>query len=159
MIGDKSRFLTSLLCGGGIALILVLARQWHSVSWADEVDTKRNPSIAQEVAPKEQSLQTKLLRHVVLFQFKQSSSSEQVDRIVRRFAELKTQISVIRDFEYGTNNSPEGLDQGLSHCFLVTFHSEQDRDVYLKHPAHQAFVELLLPHLEKATVVDYWANH
>jgi hypothetical protein len=41
---------------------------------------------------------------------------------------------------------------------LITFHSEQDGDVYLKHPAHQAFVDMLLPHLEKATVVDYWAK-
>jgi hypothetical protein len=40
----------------------------------------------------------------------------------------------------------------------VTFKSEADRDAYLPHPAHKRFVDLLKPHLEKATVVDYWAQ-
>lgn len=100
----------------------------------------------------------KMLRHVVLFQFKASSSEADVQRVVDAFRALPAQISQIADFEYGVNNSPEGLDGGLTHCFLVTFKSEADRDAYLPHPAHTAFVEVLKPHLEKATVVDYWAK-
>lgn len=100
----------------------------------------------------------KMLRHVVLFQFKASSSPEDVRNVVDEFRKLPSQISEIADFEYGVNNSPEGLDGGLTHCFLVTFKSEADRDAYLPHPAHQKFVEVLKPHLEKATVVDYWAQ-
>ena len=100
----------------------------------------------------------KMLRHVVLFQFKDSSSDADVGKIVDAFRELPSQISQIADFEYGVNNSPEGLSDGLTHCFLVSFKSEADRDAYLPHPAHQAFVEVLRPHLEKATVVDYWAE-
>ena len=64
----------------------------------------------------------------------------------------------IKSFEWGLNNSPEGLDKGLTHCFFVTFDSEKDRDEYLPHPAHQEFVAILKPHLEDAVVVDYWAN-
>ena len=100
----------------------------------------------------------KMLRHVVLFQFKASSGPEDVRNIVDEFRKLPSQISEIADFEYGVNNSPEGLDGGLTHCFLVTFKSEADRDAYLPHPAHLKFVEVLKPHLEKATVVDYWAQ-
>ena len=40
----------------------------------------------------------------------------------------------------------------------MTFQSEQDRAVYLPHPAHQAFVAMLSPHLEKVLVIDYWAQ-
>lgn len=98
-----------------------------------------------------------VLRHVVLFQFKPTSSPADVQRLVDAFRKLPSQIDVIADFEYGVNNSPEGLDGGLTHCFLLTFKSEADRAVYLPHPAHLAFVEILKPHLEKATVVDYWA--
>jgi hypothetical protein len=104
----------------------------------------------QEVSP--------MLRHVVLFQFKPTSSRADVQRLVDAFRKLPSQIDVIADFEYGVNNSPEGLDGGLTHCFLLTFKSEADRAVYLPHPAHLAFVEILKPHLEKATVVDYWAG-
>ena len=101
---------------------------------------------------------SQMLRHVVLFQFKASSSEADVQRVVDAFRTLPTKIPQIADFEYGVNNSPEGLDGGLTHCFLVTFKSEADRDAYLPHPAHTAFVEVLKPHLEKATVVDYWAK-
>jgi hypothetical protein len=99
-----------------------------------------------------------MLRHVVLFQFKDSSSEADVQKVVDAFRALPRKIKEIADFEYGVNNSPEGLDGGLTHCFLVTFKTEADRAAYLPHPEHQAFVEVLKPHLEKVTVVDYWAK-
>lgn len=98
------------------------------------------------------------VRHVVLFKFKDGASAEDVRRVERAFAELPGKIPQIRDFEWGTDISPEGLQGGHTHCFLVTFDSEEDRDAYLPHPAHQEFVELLKPFLEKATVVDYVAR-
>lgn len=98
----------------------------------------------------------KLLRHVVMFQFKDTSSEADVQSVVDAFRALPSKISQIADFEYGVNNSPEQLSDGLTHIFLVTFKSEEDRAAYLPHPEHEAFVNILKPHLEKATVVDYW---
>lgn len=112
---------------------------------------ERNASVAQDAGPKP-------LRHVVLFKFKDSSSKDQVEKLVNEFRALPKKIPVIADFEYGVNNSPEGLNEGLTHCFLVTFKNEKDREVYLPHSAHKAFVEQLMPHLEKAVVVDYLAS-
>jgi len=100
----------------------------------------------------------KVLRHVVMFRFKETSTAADVERIVEAFRALPGAIDAIRGFEWGTDNSPEGLQQGLTHCFLLTFDSEADRDAYLPHPAHKAFVELVGPHVEKVTVVDYWAR-
>jgi hypothetical protein len=99
-----------------------------------------------------------LLRHVVLFQFKSSSSEAEVNKVKDAFMSLKGKISEIHDVEWGLNNSPEGLNQGLTHCFFVTFKSEKDRDTYLVHADHKKFVDVLGPHLEKAVVVDYWAK-
>jgi len=99
-----------------------------------------------------------LLRHVVLFNFTESSTPEDIRQIEEAFAALPSQIDVIRDFEWGINNSPEGLDKGFTHCFIVTFDSEEGRDIYLPHPAHREFVEILSPHLEDVLVVDYWAQ-
>ena len=98
------------------------------------------------------------LRHVVLFKFKESSTAEDIQRVESAFAALPEQISAIKDFEWGTNNSPEGLDKGFTHCFLVTFDSEEDRATYLPHPDHKAFVDVLSPHLEDVLVVDYWTG-
>jgi len=100
-----------------------------------------------------------ILRHVVLFKFKDDTSTEQVQQLNDAFIELKKHIPVIQEFEWGLNDSPEDLHQGFTHCYLLTFTSEEDRDgKYTPHPKHQAFVASLKPHLEKAFVVDYWAN-
>jgi len=100
---------------------------------------------------------SKTLRHVVQFQFKSDSSAEDVQKVVDAFRALPSKISEVADFEYGSNNSPEGLDLGFTHCFLVTFLSEADRATYISHPDHLAFVSVLKPHLEKVQVIDFWS--
>jgi hypothetical protein len=100
----------------------------------------------------------KMLRHVVMFKFKESSSETDVQTVVDAFRTLKASIPEVAAFEYGADNSPEGLAAGFTHCFLISFKSEADRDVYLPHPKHKAFVEVLKPHLDKVQVIDYWAN-
>jgi hypothetical protein len=105
-----------------------------------------------------QEKESRMLRHVVLFKFKDTSSKEDVQKVVDAFRSLKTSIPQVADFEFGTDNSPEGLANGFTHCFFITFKSEADRDVYLPHPKHKEFVEVLKPHLDKVQVIDYWAS-
>lgn len=100
-----------------------------------------------------------MLKHVVMFKFKESASPENVQALVDAFKALKGSISLIKAFEWGTNNSPENLNEGLTHCFQATFASEADRDAYLVAPAHKAFVEQFAkPYVDKAVVVDYWVK-
>ena len=100
----------------------------------------------------------KMLRHVVLFKFKDASSAEDIKKVENAFRALPSKIKQIKAFEWGTNNSPENINQGFTHCFFVSFTSEKDREVYLPHPAHKAFVDVLGPHLDKVLVIDYWAG-
>ncbi len=100
----------------------------------------------------------KLLRHAVLFKFKDTSSAADIKKVEDAFRALPSQIKQIKSFEWGINNSPENLNQGFTHCFFVSFATEKDREIYLPHPAHQAFVEVLKPHLDKVLVIDYWAD-
>ena len=100
----------------------------------------------------------KLLRHVVLLKFKDSSSPTDIKKVEDAFRALPSKIATIKTFEWGTNNSPENLNQGFTHCFFVSFASEKDREVYLPHPEHKAFVSVLSPHLDKVLVIDYWTN-
>lgn len=99
-----------------------------------------------------------VLRHVVLFKFKDTSSAEDIAKVEKAFRELPQKISQINALEWGINNSPEGLNQGLTHCFLLTFESEKDRDDYLVHPDHKVFGSIVGPHIDKVTVVDYWVT-
>lgn len=101
---------------------------------------------------------TKMLRHIVLFKFKDTSTPEQVKEVEDAFRKLPSQIKEIKDFEWGINNSPENLNQDFTHTFFVSFDSEEGRAVYLPHPAHKKFVDVLLPHLDKVLVIDYWTQ-
>ena len=98
------------------------------------------------------------LRHVVLFAFKEGTSEGTVREIEQAFCGLPQKISEIRDFEWGTDVSVENKQQGFTHCFILTFQSEKDRDSYLPHPAHKDFGSIVAPHVEKVLVVDYWAR-
>lgn len=100
-----------------------------------------------------------MLRHVVLFKFKDSASADDIRKVETAFLSLPASIKEIKDIEWGINNSPEHLNQGLTHCFFLSFASEKDRDAYLPHPAHKAFGEILRPYLDKVVVLDYWASH
>ena len=100
----------------------------------------------------------KVLRHVVLFGFKPTATPEQIEEIERAFAALPGQIEAIRDFEWGTDVSIENSSAGYTHCFFVTFGSEEDRAIYLPHPAHKAFGALIRPHLAQVLVLDYWSQ-
>jgi hypothetical protein len=95
------------------------------------------------------------IRHVVHFKFKKEATPEQIDEVTREFAALKAQIDVIESLEWGKDVSPEGLGQGFTHCWIVSFKNGKDRDAYLVHPAHKAFVEILKPVLEEPLVVDF----
>lgn len=119
---------------------------------------QKEEKIIEKVIEKKVIHMDKALRHVVLFKFKDESSTEDIQKVVDAFMELPDKIDVIQDIEWGTDNSPEGLAQGFTHCFFVTFASEEDRDIYLPHPEHKAFVDILGPHLDKVLVVDYWAK-
>ena len=95
------------------------------------------------------------IRHVVHFKFKKEATPVQIEKITEEFAALKKKIAEVDSLEWGTNSSPEGLDKGFTHCWIVNFKTAKDRDAYLVHPAHKAFVEILLPLLDEAIVVDF----
>jgi hypothetical protein len=101
---------------------------------------------------------TSSLRHVVLFAFKDNASTGAIDTVVADFGQLPKEIPGITAYEWGTNVSPEGLDNGFTHCFTLSFATAQDRDAYLVHPAHERFVGTLAGCLERSLVLDYWTQ-
>lgn len=101
---------------------------------------------------------TSMLRHVVLFKFKDSSSPAELKKVTESFVGLFGKVPQIKRFEWGINNSPENLNQGFTHCFTLSFSSEKDLADYQVNPAHRAFQKVLQPHMEKVFVVDYWTK-
>lgn len=95
------------------------------------------------------------IRHVVHFKFKADATKEQIAKVVTEFAALKSKIPVVESLEWGTDVSPEGLNKGFTHCWIASFKNAADRDAYLVHPDHKAFVAILKPILDEALVVDF----
>ncbi len=97
-------------------------------------------------------------RHVVMFKFKDTATPEQVAAVEKAFGELPSKIDTIVAYEWGTSESVEGKNDGLTHCFFVTFKDKAGLETYIPHPAHVAFKEILIPILDKALVFDYTAK-
>lgn len=95
------------------------------------------------------------IRHLVLLKFKATVTAPEIQAIEAEFAGLRSKISAVQSLEWGTNNSPEGLAKGFTHCFNLTFADDAGRAAYLPHPAHLAFVDVLKPALEDVLVLDY----
>jgi len=100
----------------------------------------------------------KMLYHVVAIKFKPEAKPEQIKAVETAFGELKTKIPGITSLNWGTNVSPEQKNKGLTHCFVLTFATEKDRDAYLPHPEHKAFGKVLGPIVDDVLVIDFWSQ-
>jgi hypothetical protein len=99
-----------------------------------------------------------ILRHVVAFKFKEGTSAEDIKKVEDAFRNLKKTIPQIQSYEWGTNISPEKLDKGFTHGFILTFKTEKARDEYLVHPDHKKFGQLVGSLLADVFVIDFWAQ-
>ena len=97
-------------------------------------------------------------RHVVCFKFKDTATKAQIAGIEKAFGDLPAKIDTIKAYEWGTNISPEKLADGFTHCFIVSFADEKGLKAYIPHEAHQAFVKMLGPILDKVFVIDFVAK-
>ena len=70
------------------------------------------------------------VRHVVLFKFKPEVDAKRVAELVAAFVALKDTIDVVEALEWGTDMSPEGLQDGFTHCFYLTFADAAARDAH-----------------------------
>jgi hypothetical protein len=96
------------------------------------------------------------LQHVVCFKFKSTATPQDVQKVEQAFQALKGKIPQVVALEWGTNVSKEQRDKGFTHCFIVLFKSEKDRDAYLEHPEHKAFGKIVGPVLDDVFVIDFW---
>jgi hypothetical protein len=107
---------------------------------------------------------SKVLKHLVMYKFKPEVTPEQVQEVVTTFLGLRDKVNdnvgapgIVLNIEHGLNTSTEGKSDGLTHLFVVTFQNEAGLAAYLKHPAHDAYVQVVKDRREKVVVFDYLA--
>ncbi|NQT81683.1 Dabb family protein [bacterium] len=112
-------------------------------------------SLGKRTSPKKSKAKAKRVLHVVAFKFKEEATKEQIDKVCRDFRTLKKKIPEILSYKAGVNNSPEKLNKGFKHCFILSFKDVKARDAYLIHPAHKEFGESLGGLIADVFVVDF----
>jgi hypothetical protein len=95
------------------------------------------------------------VKHIALIKFKEGTSEEQTEGVFNNLLDITETIPGIEDYVSGPNSSPEGLNQGYSHGFIMTFTDAAARDAYLAHPEQERVKALLAPILDTMLVVDF----
>ena len=95
------------------------------------------------------------IQHMVLFKFKPEVTLENITELFSKLAQLQQLIPGITYFAGGPNYSTEGLNQGYTHGFMMTFESVEARDAYLPHPEHEVVKAVLLQCIASVLVFDF----
>ena len=95
------------------------------------------------------------LKHIAIAKFKPGTSDKQIADFFEAIGRIRDVVPGILDYSWGVNNSTEGLSQGFTHAFVMTFKDATTREAYLHHPAHEKAKNGILPSVEAVVVLDY----
>ncbi|XP_015074480.1 stress-response A/B barrel domain-containing protein HS1 [Solanum pennellii] len=96
-----------------------------------------------------------VVKHILLAKFKDGIPPEQIDQLIKQYANLVNLVEPMKAFQWGKDVSIENLHQGFTHVFESTFDSLEGVAEYIAHPVHVEYANTLLPQLEKFLIIDY----
>jgi hypothetical protein len=98
-----------------------------------------------------------MVRHYGVFKFKVGIDEEGIARCFSEMMGMVGRIPGLLSMEHGPYESSEGLNDGFTHGFIMTFDGPESRDAYLPHPEHERVKEIVVPCLERVIVFDFVA--
>ncbi len=95
-----------------------------------------------------------MIVHIVLFKWKEKTSSEDINAVVKSLQGLKEKIPQIIELSCGKNFTERA--KGFHHGLVVKFSDRNALETYANHPEHLAVVhQLILPTVEDIIALDY----
>lgn len=94
-----------------------------------------------------------MIRHVVLWAFKDSVPQPERDAILGAVRALATTVPSLRSLEVGQNVSPARA-QGYTHVLLETFDDREGLTAYASHPDHLPVLARLRDAVAQLLAVD-----
>ena len=79
-----------------------------------------------------------MIRHIVLTKFTPEAGEQKIAEIYRGLADLAERLPGARDFTGGRSESPEQIERGYMHGFVIDFDSWDALQAYADNPEHQA---------------------
>ena len=98
-----------------------------------------------------------MVRHFGVFKFHPDIDETRIGECFAAMDGMVGKIDGLLTFEHGPYQSDEGLNDGFTHGFIMTFDSAGSRDAYLPHPIHEAVKDIVVPCLERVIVFDFEA--
>jgi quinol monooxygenase YgiN len=95
------------------------------------------------------------VKHISLFQFKESAAPDQVENLFQELLDVTETVPGIEDYVWGPNCSAEGLNQGYTYGFVMSFRDAEARDAYLAHAEQGRIKNALKSHAEAMLVFDF----
>jgi hypothetical protein len=96
-----------------------------------------------------------MVRHYGMFQFHPEITPEQIDECFTEMVGMVGRIPGLLSMEHGPYDSTEGLNDGFTHGFVMTFDTIASRDAYLPHPEHERVKLIVVPRLARVIVFDF----
>src|SRR6476660_3486626 len=96
-----------------------------------------------------------MVRHYGMFQFHPEVTPDQIDECFTEMCAMVGRITGLLSMEHGPYDSPEGLNDGFTHGFVMTFDNGASRDAYLPHPEHERVKLIVVPRLARVVVFDF----
>jgi hypothetical protein len=79
-----------------------------------------------------------MIRHIVLIKFKPDVSDDLIGELFAELRQIRDQVGGILDITSGRSESPEKIERGYMHGFVVDFEDWDALDAYQTHPDHKA---------------------
>lgn len=78
-----------------------------------------------------------MIKHIVLFMFKDDAEPEEIAAIFQHFTVLQQVNSAIRSYTFGQYNGCATMpNHGFNYGFEMEFANEEDRDHFMENPEH-----------------------
>ncbi len=78
-----------------------------------------------------------MIRHIVLTKFKPETKEETIAALYSGLSGLTQTLTGAHNFTGGRSNSPEQIERGYKHAFVIDFDSWADLKTYADHPEHK----------------------
>jgi quinol monooxygenase YgiN len=87
-----------------------------------------------------------MIRHIVLIKFKPEVTDERAVALFSQLSVIQKKLSGVVSITAGKSQSPENIERGYMHGFVIDFSDWAALDAYQQHPDHKAFGAELVAH-------------
>jgi hypothetical protein len=84
-----------------------------------------------------------MIDHIVLLKFSAAATASDILDLERAVQALGKQIEGVEGVRWGISSSPEGLERGYTHGFIMRLRDDAARTAYLPHPRHRVVADTI----------------